>query len=217
MGDRVAVIKKGRLQQVDAPQALYDSPVNLFVGGFIGSPAMNMVAATLVREGDELWVGFGDIRLRVDDEVAAKRPGLGAFVDRPIVVGIRPENLEDAELEKGAPADRSFRTTVDLREALGSEVLVHFAVAAPPVLTEDTKELARDAGTPQAFDGGTPRETTAFIARLDPRTSAQERSAIDLVVDTARFHFFDPDTGLGIYDAEPAGRAPAATHGGGST
>jgi multiple sugar transport system ATP-binding protein len=217
MGDRVAVIKKGRLQQVDAPQALYDSPVNLFVGGFIGSPAMNMVGATLVRNGEGLGVEFGDIKLRVDDEVSAKRPGLAAFVDRPIVVGIRPENLEDAELEQGAPADRRFRTTVDLREALGSEVLVHFTLAAPPVLTEDTKELARDAGAPHGLDGVAPRETTAFIARLDPRTRAQERGAIELVVDTAQFHFFDPETGLGIYDAKPAARAPAATHEGGST
>jgi multiple sugar transport system ATP-binding protein len=197
MGDRVAVIKKGRLQQVDTPQVLYDSPVNLFVGGFIGSPSMNMVETSVERDDEGLWVSFGDIRLRMPDEVASKRPGLARFEGQKIVVGIRPEDIEDAQIESDAPSDRRFRTTVDLREALGSEVLVHFTVAEPPVLTEDTKELARDMGVHDTHQESK-TTTSTFVARLDPRTHAQERESIELVVDTARLHFFDPETGLGI-------------------
>ena len=196
MGDRVAVIKQGRLQQVDTPQVLYDSPVNLFVGGFIGSPSMNMIEASVERDDDGAWVAFGGIRLRMPDVVASKRTGLARFEGEKVVLGIRPEDIEDAELESDAPSDRRFRTTVDLREALGSEVLVHFSVAEAPVLTEDTKELARDMGVHETQERQA--KTTTFVARLDPRTRAQERESIELVVDTARLHFFDPQTGLGI-------------------
>jgi multiple sugar transport system ATP-binding protein len=196
MGDRVAVIKQGRLQQVDTPQVLYDSPVNLFVGGFIGSPSMNMVEASIERDDDGVWVAFGGIRLRMPDEVASKRPGLARFEGKTVVLGIRPEDIEDAQIESEARNDRRFRTKVDLREALGSEVLVHFSVAEAPVMTEDTKELARDMGV---HDTQKRQATTStFVARLDPRTHAQEGESIELVVDTARLHFFDPQTGLGI-------------------
>ena len=199
MGDRVAVIKQGRLQQVDSPQALYDHPSNLFVGGFIGSPAMNMVLAELSRTDGRWSVSFGGIRLGLDQSSVAARPGLAAFEGRSLVVGIRPEDIVDAELASDPPADRRFTADVDLREALGSEVLIHFSVATPPVLTEDTKELARDAGAAEIEDRAEARESN-FVARLDPRTSAAERRAIELAVDTARLHFFDAETGLGVYD-----------------
>jgi multiple sugar transport system ATP-binding protein len=199
MGDRVAVIKQGRLQQVDSPQALYDHPANLFVGGFIGSPAMNMVMAELTRSDGRWSVSFGGIRLGLDESSVAARPGLAAFEGRSLVVGIRPEDIVDAELASDPPADRRFTADVDLREALGSEVLIHFSVATPPVLTEDTKELARDAGAAEIEDRAEARESN-FVARLDPRTSAAERRAIELAVDTARLHFFDAETGLGVYD-----------------
>jgi multiple sugar transport system ATP-binding protein len=198
MGDRVAVMKLGRLQQVATPQILYDEPVNLFVGGFIGSPAMNMVEAILERDGQGLVVTFGDIRLGVPDELVAARPGLAAFEGRRVVVGIRPESIQDAELVRDAPADRRLRTTVELREALGSEVLVHFDVDAPPVLTEDTKELARDAGSHDRLDAAAERNTSTFVARLDPRTRAEKRKPIELAIDTTRLYFFDPTTGESI-------------------
>ena len=201
MGDRVAVLKKGRLQQVASPQVLYDSPVNLFVGGFIGSPAMNLVEASLDRDDAGLWVEFGDIRLRVPDEVVASRTDLARFEGHKVVIGIRPESIEDADLAGDAPSDQRFRATVDLREALGSEVLVHFSVGVPPVLTEDTKELARDLGAPDPSSDGDRRATSTFVARLDPRTRAREREPIEMVMDASRLHFFDPTTGLGIYDA----------------
>ena len=198
MGDRVAVIKKGRLQQVDEPQALYDHPVNLFVAGFIGSPAMNMVAAELQRDADEAWsVAFGDVTLALDPEVVASRPALGAFEGKSVVVGIRPEDIEDAAIHSDSPADRRIMTSVNLREALGSEVLVHFTVEVPPVLTDDTRELARDAGAAELeHDRHEGRST--FVARLSPRTEARERADIELVVDTSRMHFFDPDNGSSI-------------------
>ena len=141
-------------------------------------------------------MAFGGIRLRMPDEVASKRPGLARFEGETVVLGIRPEDIEDAEIESDAPNDRRFRTTVDLREALGSEVLVHFSVAEAPVLTEDTKELARDMGVHDTREAS--GDDLTFVARLDPRTRAQERESIELVVDTARLHFFDPQTGLGI-------------------
>ncbi|HEX7247704.1 MAG TPA: sn-glycerol-3-phosphate ABC transporter ATP-binding protein UgpC, partial [Actinomycetota bacterium] len=142
MGDRVALMKKGRLQQVDAPQALYERPANLFVAGFIGSPAMNLVDAVLDRDGDRTTLRFGSNELQLDDGVFDRYPGLANYVGRTVVVGIRPEDLDDAALVSGAAAGQRMTASVDLLEALGSEVLAHFTIDAPPVVTDDTKELA---------------------------------------------------------------------------
>ncbi len=200
MGDRVAVLRKGVLQQVDTPQSLYEHPVNLFVAGFIGSPAMNLVEANLARTNGALQVDFGGFGLPVPDEVAASRPDLARYVDRKIVLGIRPEDMEDASLLSDAPAERRISSTVDLSEALGSDVVVHFSVDAPPAVTEDVRELASDVGQ-EALDKV---EKQAFgkavvLARLNPRTRARIGEGIQLVVDTHRLHFFDHDTGDGIY------------------
>jgi multiple sugar transport system ATP-binding protein len=210
MGDRVAVIKKGELQQVDAPQFLYDHPANLFVAGFIGSPAMNMVEADLVREDGGLYTVFGSTRLRVADEVVSERPGIRAYEGRRVIAGIRPENMEDASIMPVIPEDRRMKIDIVLREALGSEVLVHFLVDAPPVLTEDTRELVGEQSGPMAqasvivqeLEKAVETGTSTFVARLDPRTRAAERQPLELAVDTARLHFFDPQTGLGIYGDE---------------
>jgi multiple sugar transport system ATP-binding protein len=198
MGDRVAVLKKGELQQVDSPQVLYDRPEKLFVAGFIGSPAMNMVEADLVRAEGALFVQFADVRLRVDDEVPQQRPALAGYEGRRVIVGIRPEDMEDAGQAPDAPEDHRFTTTVSLREALGSDVLVHFEVDVPLVVTEDTLELARDSGLEDL--GRVEAERSMFIARLSPRTEARKGDRIELVVDTGRMHFFDIETGRGIYD-----------------
>ncbi|HJS25676.1 MAG TPA: sn-glycerol-3-phosphate ABC transporter ATP-binding protein UgpC [Actinomycetota bacterium] len=208
MGDRVAVIKKGELQQIDAPQFLYDHPANLFVAGFIGSPAMNMVEAELERDDGGLSVSFGTTRLRVADEVVAERPGIRAFEGKRVIVGVRPENMEDVSIMPDFPEDRRMKVEILLREALGSEVLVHFTIDAPPVLTEDTRELAGEQSGPMAHANVAVQEleraveigTSTFVARLDPRTRAAERETLELVVDTARMHFFDPETALGIYE-----------------
>jgi multiple sugar transport system ATP-binding protein len=210
MGDRVAVIKKGELQQVDAPQFLYDHPANLFVAGFIGSPAMNMVEADLVREDGGLYAVFGSTRLRVADEVVSERPGIRAYEGHRVIAGIRPENMEDASIMPIIPEDRRMKVDIVLREALGSEVLVHFSVDAPPVLTEDTRELVGEQSGPMAqasvivqeLEKAAETGTSTFVARLDPRTRAAERQPLELAVDTGRLHFFDPQTGLGIYGDE---------------
>ena len=210
MGDRVAVIRKGELQQVDAPQFLYDHPANLFVAGFIGSPAMNMVEADLVREDGGLYAVFGSTRLRVADEVVSERPGIRAYEGHRVIAGIRPENMEDASIMPVIPVDRRMKVDIVLREALGSEVLVHFSVDAPPVLTEDTRELVGEQSGPMAqasvivqdLEKAVETGTSTFVARLDPRTRAAERQPLELAVDTGRLHFFDPQTGLGIYGDE---------------
>ena len=213
MGDRVAVIRKGVLQQVDAPQYLYDHPNNLFVAGFIGSPAMNMVEADLSGSDGGYALEFGDFRLEIPDQVIAARPAIKAYEGKPIVVGIRPEDMEDASLVADAPQSRRIRSHVILREALGADVLVHFGVNARPVVTEDTKELAHDVGAEvaEAVERGAQRGEWIFLARLNPRTEAQQGKPVELVIDTQRLHFFDPQTGTGVYDGEPNGPASRTT------
>jgi multiple sugar transport system ATP-binding protein len=201
MGDRVAVIRKGELQQVDSPQVLYERPCNLFVAGFIGSPAMNLLEASLARSNGSPAVRLGDVQLPLPPEVMASRPALAAYEDRKVVVGIRPEDMEDASLVADAPADRRLPATVELREALGSDVVIHFTLAAPPAVSEDVRELAVDAGTDvlEKVERTAERGEASVIARLNPRTHVQTGDRIELVVDTARLHFFDPDDGAGIY------------------
>ena len=204
MGDRVAVIRKGVLQQVDTPQVLYDHPDNLFVAGFIGSPAMNVVEAALSRSDGSASVEFGGFRLSLPEEVLAERPALKAFEGKRVIVGVRPEDMEDAALVAEAPADRRIRSNVMLREALGADVLVHFKIQAPAVMTEDVRELAGDVGQEAlaAVERGAQAGESTFLARLNPRTGAREGEPIELVVDVHRLHFFDPETGLGIYGGE---------------
>jgi multiple sugar transport system ATP-binding protein len=204
MGDRVAVIRKGVLQQVDTPQFLYDHPNNLFVAGFIGSPAMNMVEAKLSSSDGSGVVEFGGYRLSVPQQVMSARPELKAFDGKPVIVGLRPEDMEDASLVPDAPADRRIRTTVILREALGADVVAHVRVQAPAVVTEDVRELAHDVGQEalQAVEQGARAGESTFLARLSPRTGAKEGEPIELVVDVGRLHFFDPGTGLGIYGGD---------------
>jgi multiple sugar transport system ATP-binding protein len=210
MGDRVAVLKKGELQQIDAPQTLYDHPNNLFVAGFIGSPSMNMVEADLARDDGGLVASFGSNRLRVDDALVSERPGVRAYEDKRVILGIRPEDIEDATIADEIPHDRRMKVDIVLREALGSEVLVHFSVDAPPVLTEDTRELVGVQSGPMAHTNVAVVElekaaavgTSTFVARLDPKTKAAERQSLELAVDTSRLHFFDPESGLGVYEDE---------------
>ena len=206
MGDRVAVMRKGELQQVAPPQELYDRPVSLFVAGFIGSPTMNMVEAKVEQEGDGFAVVIGDQRLRLAAEVVRSHQGLRKYVDRTVVLGIRPEDLEDAQLVTDAPDDRRLRGKMMLREALGSEVDAHVQIAARPVLTEDTRELAEDVGTEHRHAEHERRqeEKTTIVARLSPRTKAREDDQIELTVETRALHFFDIETGLGIYGGPDA-------------
>jgi multiple sugar transport system ATP-binding protein len=143
MGDRVAVMNAGHLLQVDAPQVLYDNPVNEFVAGFIGSPSINLVEAQLEQANGGLAVEFGGHRLTVDEQAARNRSGLKDYVGRTVMLGIRPEDFEDAGLEPDTPPDRRVQVTADLTEPLGSEVLVYFGTEATKVVSS---AAAADAG-----------------------------------------------------------------------
>jgi multiple sugar transport system ATP-binding protein len=201
MGDRVAVMRKGELQQVAPPQELYERPVNLFVGGFIGSPAMNMVEATIERSNGTLVALVGGHSLALGERTAASGGTLEPYVGRRVVLGIRPESLEDAALEPDVPADRRLSGVVVLREPLGSEIVAHFEVDAPPALTEDVRELARDVGQEgtvrAAVEEGASK--TTMVGRFGPRSRVRTGDVIDVAVDTSSVHLFDLETGLGIY------------------
>jgi multiple sugar transport system ATP-binding protein len=213
LGDLVAVIKKGLLQQVASPQELYARPTNLFVGGFIGSPAMNLVEATLSGTDDAMFVEFANRRLRVPPEVLATRPAIASFRGRAVILGIRPEDMEDAALVSDPDPDNRFPVVVDLREGMGSDVYLHFTVEAPPVFTEDTRELASDIDAKALEDlkeQASERRTT-FMTRAGPETTARVGEHREIHVDTRKLYFFDPATGDSIYGDRPASPAAAAT------
>jgi multiple sugar transport system ATP-binding protein len=200
MGDRVAVMRKGELQQVAHPQALYDRPVNLFVGGFIGSPAMNMLEATLERDDDGFVVRAGTQTIALDRATVAAHPGLQVYVGRLVILGIRPEDLEDISLAPDTPADRRLRGVVKLTEALGSEIMVHFSIKAKPASTDDVRELAEDVGDERAVDEAAAGDTATLVGRFGARSRVRPGQPVEVAVDTRSLHFFDPRTGLGIYD-----------------
>jgi multiple sugar transport system ATP-binding protein len=197
MGDRVAVMNAGRLLQVDTPQVLYDNPRNEFVAGFIGSPSINLVEAQLEKSDGHLAVNFGDHRLTVDDQVTRNRSGLSDYVGHTVILGIRPEDFEDATIESDAPEDRRLKATCDLTEPLGAEVLVYFSTAATGVVSS---AIAADAGADASVhlgsgDNGDAENRTRLVARVSPRTRIAEGSEVVLAVDTSRLYFFDPKTG----------------------
>ena len=198
MGDRVAVMRKGELQQVATPQDLYDRPVNLFVGGFIGSPAMNLLDGAIERDGDRLAVELGSQRLVLDSSVPR---ALAGYVGRRVIVGIRPEGLEDATVEHDGGEEQQLTARVELREALGSEIVLHLRVDAAPARTDETRELARDIGDERAALGvGADDAGATVVARVDRRSEAKEGDEVRLVVDSDALHFFDAETSLGIAD-----------------
>ncbi len=201
MGDRVAVMRRGELQQVDTPQDLYDRPVNLFVGGFIGSPAMNMVESTLERSNGTIAAALGSQRIVLGAETLDAHPGLQEYEGRRVILGIRPEDLQDAALAPDTPQDQRLHGRVVLREALGSEVVAHFDVDAPPALTDDVRELAADVG--EELTDQAPH--TTMVGRFDARSRVGKGQETEVAVDTHELHFFDPDTGAGIYGTNSKG------------
>jgi len=192
LGDRVAVMRDGHLQQVDSPQVLYDSPVNQFVAGFIGSPSINLVEAEVDRRNGGLAVDFGDHRFPISDALAQRHSGLEGYVGRKVLLGIRPEDFEDAALEPDTPGEQRLKTTADLTEPLGSEVLVHFSVDAAGIATEEAR--AEGIAGDVTLDEGTAR----MVARVSPRSRIREGQPIELAVDTTRLYFFDPETSASI-------------------
>jgi multiple sugar transport system ATP-binding protein len=212
MGDRVAVMRKGELQQVADPQTLYDRPVNLFVGGFIGSPAMNMIEATVTRANGGLAVDVGQQHLTLGEEALAARPALSRYEGRKVILGIRPEDLEDASLEPDSSPDRQLRGVVELREALGSELMVHFTVEGTrAALTEDVKELAQDAGAPDRAPAFESQGSGALlVGRFGARAKVEEGKSVDVAVDARSLHFFDEETSQGIYDGDTSEKGASA-------
>jgi len=190
MGDRVAVLRRGELQQVAPPQELYDQPTNLFVAGFIGSPAMNLVLATPHRSngGMSLRVGSTDVQVG-DDRTAA---ALAQHENEDVVLGIRPEHLADAAFGGEGPR---IGGTVRVRETLGSEVMVHVEIEGRPAVTTDVRELAADTGEEDTVAGMAGRTTTILVSRLSPRTTAKPGDSLDLTLDPTKLHVFDPLTG----------------------
>ncbi len=198
LGDRVAVMRKGVLQQIDGPEVLYNRPANLFVGGFIGSPAMNVLEATLEQPNGHLVAAVADTRLDLSDELVRARPALRRFLGRRVLLGVRPEDLEDAAI--APPEWPRLRGKVRLRESLGSEVMAHIEIAAQVAETAELEELAQDAGgsvQPRVGDG-----TAVIVGRFDAHSDARQGERVEVAIDTRSLHFFDPDSGLGIYDDE---------------
>jgi len=191
LGDRVAVMRDGHLQQVGTPKDLYERPLNLFVAEFIGSPAMNLVGADVVEEDGSLAAVFGDNRLDVRG-----RDALRPFVGRRVIMGIRPEDLEDASVV-GADSGSTINAVVDIREDLGSEILVHFGVGAPAVRGEDV-EAALGEEALEATSDSARQKGSLFTARVSRESRAAEGEPIELAVDGRRLHFFEIETGDAI-------------------
>ena len=200
MGDRVAVMKLGDLQQCDQPQVLYNNPANLFVAAFIGSPAMNMGTAPVTVRGDEVAVRIAGVDLRIDPERLADRPGLRKYNSKNVIVGIRSEDIYPAAIVPNMPADQAIKVHVLLTEALGSEIVVRFVIDVPVAVTEDTKLLEKDAGLDDAGHMGSPKDATAWVAAFGPRAPVRAGDNIEIAIQTKRMHFFDPDTSLAIRD-----------------
>ncbi|GAA4226849.1 ABC transporter ATP-binding protein [Actinomadura meridiana] len=197
LGSRVCVLREGRLQQVDTPQRLFDNPVNLFVAGFIGSPAMNFVYADLVTGDGGVHVAFAGYKMPVPVPVLKEKPGLRDYVGRKLILGIRPSDFEDASHAAADWAPMSVRSTVT--EELGSEINVIFTIDAPPVDHKDTADLADDAAD---GDGDMAIPLTdnraLWTARVNSRSRVRPGQQVDLGVDTRRLHFFDPNSGLAL-------------------
>ena len=188
MGDRVAVIRKGELQQINTPREIYLYPKNIFVAGFIGSPAMNFVYADVKISGKKAELSFGDELITCDGESAKK---LEKMDGEQIVLGIRPEAFEDSNYAKDSEYSGSISIKVTLLEQLGSDSYLHFYKDIKPVQTEAIEEILADEGEDISLLG----DQTKFIARINPNSTAKEGEEIKLSVDQSKLHFFDPDTG----------------------
>ncbi|MGF7239286.1 MAG: ABC transporter ATP-binding protein [Frankia sp.] len=210
LGHRVAVMHRGRLQQVDTPKTLFDEPANLFVATFIGSPPMNVANAQLTR-ADGPAVAFADRVLPLPEQVLGDRPGLEAYFGRPIILGIRPSDFEAAGFVPDGERP-ILRFSADLVEELGTEALVLVTLDAPPV----RHEAVETAGAADEITLG--EDKTRWTAHVNPRAGVHAGDSVELAVDTRALHFFDPETGRAIGRAVPGAKpAPAPAGAGGTT
>jgi len=196
LGDRVAVMRGGEIQQVDRPEVLYDHPINLFVAGFIGSPAMNFLAAR-AKDG-VLQTPFGELKLPPD-----RARGLDGS-ERDVIIGIRPEHFEDASLVGAEKRDRgaTVKAKIDLLESLGSDKFAYFTVQGERATAEHLQELAADAGT---GDLGAAEEGVQVTARLDAGSEAAEDKELEIWIDLDKIHVFDPESGENLTLGDAAG------------
>ena len=190
MGDRVAVIRKGVLQQIDTPREIYLYPKNIFVAGFIGSPSMNFVYGTPTKSGKKTKIKFGDNEVKVADAPKA----LDKFEGKEIVIGIRPEAFEDSIYANEKEFSEQVSIEISLLEQLGSDTYVHFYKDIKPVQTEAIEEILADEGEDISVLGN----ETKFIARINPNSTVEEGQKINLALDPTKLHYFDPDSGLAI-------------------
>ncbi len=191
MADRVAVINRGILQQVDTPQKLYDEPDNLFVAAFIGSPSMNLMEGQLDRDGDNYLMRLGSQSIALPHESVAKHPQLADYVGRKVTIGIRPEEFEDAAVQPDFPASQRIRAEVNNVEALGFEKIAYFDLDAVPVFSEDALDLGEDEDV-------LPQDVTRISARFSPASGVRPGSTVEVNVDVDKAHYFDPESGLAI-------------------
>ena len=208
LGDRVAVLRPVsparpyNLQQVGPPNELFTRPNNLFVAGFIGSPAMNLTYGSIEGSGDEVWAVLPNTRLKIHKSAIDDHPGLEAYVGKELVIGVRPSSLEAAAVA-GEDPDRTMRAEIEVTEMLGADTYVHFTINRAPVVTPDIEELLADTGRDATSLG----DDTNFIARVSPDINVSRGDSVDLVVDTAKLHFFDQTTGERIGAEQPAAAA----------
>ena len=191
MGDRVAVIRKGELQQIDTPREIYLNPRNIFVAGFIGSPSMNFVYADVGVKNGSIELSFGNDQIDYNDK---KLDELKAFENKEIVMGIRPEAFEDGNYANESEFSESIKVSVTLLEQLGSDSYIHFYKDIKPVQTEAIEEILADDGEDISILG----DNTKFIARINPNSTVVEGEEIELKIDPSKLHFFNPDTGDAI-------------------
>ena len=195
LGHRVAVMRKGILQQVDTPFNLFQAPDNMFIAGFIGSPAMNFVYATLESDGNGgMAATFGKERLNLGRELLANNRSLAGYVGKEVVMGVRPASFEDARITSDI-AGHSFEIELQVVEVLGSETFAHFDLPVRPVVTPDIEELLADSGA----DASSLGDSTRITARISSDVMVQAGERITVVVDNDKLHFFDPATNLRIY------------------
>ena len=192
LGDRVAVLKRGLLQQLATPRELYENPGNLFVAGFIGSPPMNFLPATV--EGNSVKLPFGSVEIPADKAEKARDRGL-------LIAGIRPEHFEDASVVESTKQGSTFRTKIDVVEWLGSEAFAYIPFEAPPEVQEQLAQLEKD------LDGESLR--TQLVISLDGTSKVAAGDEAEIWVDTSKMHLFDPATGENLtVDLDNAGRVP---------
>jgi multiple sugar transport system ATP-binding protein len=197
MGDRMAVMKAGFLQQLGTPGECYDTPKNIFVAQFVGSPPMNMVMAKLLPVGDGFHVEVGGGTVEIPESTLKARPALKSYAGRSVALGVRSEDMEDASLTS-VPQERRIQGQVTLTEALGSQIIVHFTFPGDKVVTEDTKLIEAEGGGEELHlgtDGG-----LSWVASFAPRSRVKMGDQIEIAVDIERAHYFDPETSDAIWE-----------------